>query len=78
MPKKERVDDSVEKGDEEDDAERIEEVEGRDGDFGGGEEGLEGEVHLAALVLEGGAHLFVLDWGCGFVCRWRLEVIGKL
>lgn len=57
----EGVDDPVEEGDEEDDAQRVEEVESGDGDFGGGEEGLEGEVHLAALVLEGGAHLSVLD-----------------
>ena len=65
MTKEEGIDDPIEEGDEEDDAERIEEVEIRDGDFGGREEGLKGEVHLAALVLGGGAHLFVLDWDCG-------------
>lgn len=68
MAVEEGVDDAVEKRDEEDDAERVEEVESGDGDFGGGEKGLEGEVHLAALVLEGGAHLLDFRFGVGKHC----------
>lgn len=69
VAKEEGVDDPVEERDEEDDAEGVKEVEGGDGDFGGGEEGLEGQVHLTPLVLEGGAHLSRLGLGV-CVCGW--------
>lgn len=64
MAAEEGIDDAIEEGDEKDDAEGVKKVECRDGDFGGGEEGREGEVHLTALVLEGGAHLFRI------ACLW--------
>jgi len=37
----EGIDDAIEEGDEKDDAESVKEVECRDSDFSGGEEGLE-------------------------------------